>query len=47
MPGGLLFWGAGTLGLVDRTHGVSRPRMTEPGRGAGLLGVGRSVYSPG
>lgn len=29
--------GIGTLGLVDRTHGVNRPRVTEPGQGVGLL----------
>lgn len=29
--------GIGTLGLVDRTHGVNRPRVTEPGQGMGVL----------
>ena len=29
--------GMGTLGLVDRTHGVNRPRVTEPGHGVGVL----------
>ena len=29
--------GIGMLGLVDRTHGVNRPRVTEPGQGVGVL----------